>query len=111
MRLEHSKYRAHRQTYYADLTATLRDEEDGYPEGDSLGVAYTGYMETAFWESVTRYSLFQPGQPFDTSFVLHELDITSVRGTIGANTLLRRRLRADQFTTLTLMPMACVLGT
>ena len=65
---------AHRQTYYADLTATLRDEEDGYPEGDSLGVAYTGYMETAFWESVTRYNLFQPGQPFDTSFTFsHEL--------------------------------------
>ena len=65
---------ADRQTYYADLTATLRDEEDGYPEGDSLGVAYTGYMETAFWESVTRYNLFEPGQPFDTSFTFsHEL--------------------------------------
>ncbi len=63
-----------RQTYGADLTATLRDEEDGYPEGDSLGVAYTGFMETIYWESVTRYNLFQPGQPFDTSFTLsHEL--------------------------------------
>lgn len=65
---------ADRQTYHADLTATLRDEEDGYPEGDSAGVAYTGFMETVYWESVTRYNLFQPGQPFDTSFVFsHEL--------------------------------------
>ena len=65
---------ADRQTYSADLTATLRDEEDGYPEGDSMGVAYTGFMETVYWESVTRYNLFQPGQPFDTSFVFsHEL--------------------------------------
>ena len=65
---------ADRLTYSADLTATLRDEEDGYPEGDSLGVAYTGFMETVYWESVTRYNLFQPGQPFDTSFTFsHEL--------------------------------------
>ena len=65
---------ADRQTYSADLTALLRDEEDGYPEGDSMGVAYSGFMETVYWESVTRYNLFQPGQPFDTSFVFsHEL--------------------------------------
>ena len=69
-------------------------------------------METVYWESVTRYNLFQPGQPFDTSFTFsHELDITSVRGTIGANTPQRRQLRADRFTILTLMLLVYVLGT
>ena len=59
-------------------------------EGDSAGVAYWIHGDRILG-SVTRYSLFQPGQPFDTSFTLsHDWD-TSVRGTIGANIPQRRQ--------------------
>ena len=63
-----------RDEYLADLTATLRDAEDGWPEDESGGVAYRGsdfHIETV---SVNRYTSYQPGQPFYSSYTLaHEI--------------------------------------
>ncbi|MDG2443531.1 MAG: hypothetical protein P8M13_09805, partial [Luminiphilus sp.] len=49
-----------RDSYSADLTATLRDAEDGRPEDESGGVAYRGGEFSPTYVSVTRYSSYRP---------------------------------------------------
>ena len=63
-----------RDEYLADLTATLRDAEDGWPEDESGGVAYRGSNFDIETVSVNRYTSYQPGQPFYSSYTLaHEI--------------------------------------
>ena len=63
-----------RVQYGAYLTATLRDTEDGVPEDESGGVAYRGGEFSPNYRSVTRYSSYQPGEPFYPSYTFaHEI--------------------------------------
>jgi len=65
---------ADRDTYLADLTATLRDADDGLPDDESGGVAYRGGSFEIQTVSVNRYTSYQPGQPFYSSYTLaHEV--------------------------------------
>ena len=60
--------------YGAYLTATLRDSEDGFPEGDNAGIAYLGGEFTPNYRSVTRYTRYRPGEPFYPSYTFaHEI--------------------------------------
>jgi hypothetical protein len=63
-----------RDEYLADLTATLRDAEDGWPEDESAGVAYRGRNFELQTVSVTRYTTYEPGLPFVSSYTFaHEV--------------------------------------
>ncbi len=63
-----------RETFPADLTATLRDAEDGQPEDESGGIAYTGNQFSVQTDSVTRYKRYSPGEPFYPSYMFsHEI--------------------------------------
>jgi hypothetical protein len=63
-----------RETFSADLTATLRDAEDGQPEDESGGTAYTGNQFSVQTDSVTRYKSYSPGEPFYPSYSFpHEI--------------------------------------
>ena len=60
--------------YGAYLTATLRDAKDGWPEGDSTGIATRGGEFTPSSISVTRYNSYRPGEPFYPSYTFaHEI--------------------------------------
>ena len=60
--------------YGAYLTATLRDDEDGFPEGESAGIAYLGGEFTPQYHSVTRYTEYRPGEPFYPNYSFsHEI--------------------------------------
>ena len=60
--------------YNAHLTATLRDAEDGMPEGESGGTAGRGGEFSPSSKSVTRYTRYQPGEPFYPSYTFaHEI--------------------------------------
>ena len=60
--------------YRADLLATLRDAEDGWPEDESGGIASRGGEFVPSTISVTRYSSYQPGEPFYPSYTFaHEI--------------------------------------
>jgi hypothetical protein len=63
-----------REAYSADLTATLRDAEDGQPDGESGGIAFPGNQFRVQTASVTRYTRYRPGEPFYPSYSFpHEL--------------------------------------
>ena len=63
-----------RVQYGAYLTATLRDSEDGFPEGESAGIAFRGGEFTPSYVSVTRYSSYRPGETFYPSYTFaHEI--------------------------------------